>query len=950
MKNKRIVITAILLSGFLVATTIPTSIVISRVSSAGSPRTLSSDITPTTPGKGETVSFLPDTISQYWQMEDLLHTYKEKANAIGKLTPYGDDLMSWQYHMGSSASDLTYRRAIYEKYDIAFQPTNNLLAWNSKINAKNYRVIISQDKSFSTIEREYVVDGSERSVKFINPYTGTDYYWQVIATKNDDSLVYSDIFNFTVANLPRTMWIEGVSNTRDIGGNVGFNGKKIKQGLIYRGMRLEDATSTGEAEIKNQLGIKTEIDLRNVGEGVSNFLNLTNYYSCPSPYVIGNIDNTCIDYFGSDSLVPTFGNAIKALANKNNYPVYFHCAVGRDRTGWLSLCLNLLCGVSEEVALKEFCLSLFSVSGAYYKGTTAFYDRVLSIYNYLNGYDGVNMSEKVENYLVSKAGVTSQECEAVRKILLGDIDTGFVPGTVNTDPYTDLARVTFRRNGQTPIIKLVEIGSLLDRPNISGDGEWYHNDTLWGFDHDVVTEDMFLDFLSNDKYKVTVHYSGINQPDDVFDVAYEYNFDFSVFDRDGYTFKVYDDSFNRLDSLVVTGDILINVVYSSTSGYIPKSNSRIVIMAGQSNGAGVAHYEFLNNSLDEAKLAEINAGYSNVLITGYSHGDDFSDEFRVVKADRSTMTAGTPATFGFEIGLADRLSKAFPDETTYIVKYAYGGSSLNHDWISKSGRDIEVEPNLVNDYPRGWLYDGLEDALTKAIARISETTNTIPMIETFMWMQGESDADSDLTTDLYQMSFELLLDDLTSTFKDNISYKFAVYDAAISETSIWKNAKRMNYIKRSRVDEHNVYIETNDRLTTLFEPFGYNYTDPAHYDAACYIDLGHMFADAYLSKTLKGYTYNKLEIESVEPITLHMGQDYSITAPTVYMNNEVVMGAKLSYFAEQHRNINNEAYSFFVVNDDNSFTPVRVGKTQLRITAYYNNEVRTILVPVEVVS
>ena len=202
------------------------------------------------------------------------------------------------------------------------------------------------------------------SVIFENPYTNTDYYWQVIATKNDDSLVYSDIFNFSVVSLPRTILIEGVSNTRDLGGNVGLNGKRMQEGLIYRGMGLEAITTKGENEFKNELGIKTEIDLRNVGEGTENFLNLSNYYHYPSPldYYSNSGNVWGIEWLGDGTLVPNFGNAVKVLADKNNYPVYFHCSVGRDRTGWMGLCLNLLCGVSEEVALKEFCLSLFCTS------------------------------------------------------------------------------------------------------------------------------------------------------------------------------------------------------------------------------------------------------------------------------------------------------------------------------------------------------------------------------------------------------------------------------------------------------------------------------------------------------------------------------------------------------------------------------------------------------------
>ena len=946
MKNKRILIACGILSLALVGTTIPVSIAISNADNPNTTRVLSSEITPTKPGRGETVSFLPNSLAEFWQMEDLVNNYSSKALEIGELTPYSDELNSWTYHLSSSEADVTYRRNIFDKYDI-FRPTNNILSWNSKIEAKGYKVIISQDKTFSTIEREYEVTGSENSIIFDNPYTGTNYYWQVIATKNDDSLVYSDIFNFSTSALPRTVSIEGVSNTRDLGGNVGLNGKKMKEGLIYRGMGLEAITTSGENEFKNELGIIAELDLRGVGEGIENYLNLSKYYhySSPMDYTNGSGSAGGIETTGSASLVPNFGNAIKVLADKNNYPVYFHCAVGRDRTGWMGLCLNFLCGVSEEVALKEFCLSLFSTSGAYLKGNTEFYNRFIRIRDYINTFNGNNLSEKMEDYLVTMAGVTHDECENVRKILLGDIDTGFVPGTVNPDSYTDLAKVTFRRYGETPIIKMVEIGTLLEEPNISGNGQWYHGDVLWDFEHDVVTGDMYLDYIAKDKCKVAIHYTGIDLPDDALDVDYGTQLDFSMFNRDGYTFKVYDDTYNRITSLLVEDDVSINVVYSPVNGYIPKGNTRIIVMAGQSNAAGVGHYPYLETSLDEAKIAEINNGYDNVLLTGYSHGDYIND-FRKVYADKRSSTAASPGTFGFEVGLADRLSKAFPDETTYIVKYAYGGSSLNGDWAHPWFTDVE-EMIAHSGGERGWLYSGLVESLTNTIQVLSETTNTIPMVEAFMWMQGESDATQENTMNVYLTTFNAMMDDFTNRFKDNISYKFALYDAGICETSVWNYARQMNALKRSREDDKNVYIDTVSRLTTSFEPVGL-YTDNAHYDAACYIDLGHMFADAYLSKTVRGYTHNAIEIVAPESITLTLGQDYVIETPVVLFNGEPV-NAKMSYFSEQHKGFTGNVFSYFTVNDDNSFTPTREGTTQLRITAYYNHEVRTVLVPVEVV-
>ena len=204
MKSKKIAALILFSSFALVAGVLSSSVIAFKLHAQDNPQILTSDIVVTKPGKGETISVLPDALSQFMGMDDLLHNYQSRADEIGELTSYNSTLFSWTNHMGQTDSDIEYRRNIFDKFDL-FHPTNNILSWESKFNAKNYKVIVSQDKSFSTIEREYEVSGSTNYVTLTNPYTGTDYYWQVIATKNDDSVVYSDVFNFSTANLPGTI-------------------------------------------------------------------------------------------------------------------------------------------------------------------------------------------------------------------------------------------------------------------------------------------------------------------------------------------------------------------------------------------------------------------------------------------------------------------------------------------------------------------------------------------------------------------------------------------------------------------------------------------------------------------------------------------------------------------------------------------------------------------------
>jgi protein tyrosine/serine phosphatase len=47
------------------------------------------------------------------------------------------------------------------------------------------------------------------------------------------------------------------------------------------------------------------------------------------------------------------------LADESNYPIFFHCAIGTDRTGTLAYLINGLLGVPEEDLYYDYCFSNF---------------------------------------------------------------------------------------------------------------------------------------------------------------------------------------------------------------------------------------------------------------------------------------------------------------------------------------------------------------------------------------------------------------------------------------------------------------------------------------------------------------------------------------------------------------------------------------------------------------
>ena len=231
---------------------------------------------------------------------------------------------------------------------------------NEEKEVEKYSVIYGQEKDLSD---GYRVDASadKDEITFNNPYLGTNYY-QLIATYTDGSTDEAPIKTFRVASsYPRNLTIEGMTNCRDIGGRATVDGGIIRQGLIFRTSgknqngSLTDATTE---EMINHLRLKNEINLA----GDSNSYNL-------------NLDGTTL-FEGSRMDTSSTGgyshisrnteavkNFFNFIADENNYPLYYHCKIGTDRTGVCTILLQGLLGVSYNEIYQDYLFSNFGKIG-----------------------------------------------------------------------------------------------------------------------------------------------------------------------------------------------------------------------------------------------------------------------------------------------------------------------------------------------------------------------------------------------------------------------------------------------------------------------------------------------------------------------------------------------------------------------------------------------------------
>ena len=128
-------------------------------------------------------------------------------------------------------SDQVFRDSLHEG---SWYPEKVMLRWMvSKNTTAPYTVTLYEADDPQPVE-SVCTDKTEVAVE--NLKIATQYKWRVKSANGDE-------FNgtFTTADLaPRMLRIENVPNFRDFGGRMGLDGRRIRQGLLYRSAGLND--------------------------------------------------------------------------------------------------------------------------------------------------------------------------------------------------------------------------------------------------------------------------------------------------------------------------------------------------------------------------------------------------------------------------------------------------------------------------------------------------------------------------------------------------------------------------------------------------------------------------------------------------------------------------------------------------------------------------------------
>lgn len=188
-----------------------------------------------------------------------------------------------------------------------------------------------------------------------NLLPNTTYHFEL---KAGDEVLKSGSFQ-TYGHVRQLSFYSQVRNVRDLGGWKTKDGSKtVKYRMIYRGGRLQSGTvsSKGKKDVLAE-GIRAQLDLR----GHSDVLTESPFeeFTFCAPVIEEGYTQLLED--DQEKCRQCIEFIMQCV--RENKPVYFHCSLGRDRTGTISMLILGLLGVDEGEISKEYELTQFAPHG-----------------------------------------------------------------------------------------------------------------------------------------------------------------------------------------------------------------------------------------------------------------------------------------------------------------------------------------------------------------------------------------------------------------------------------------------------------------------------------------------------------------------------------------------------------------------------------------------------------
>jgi protein-tyrosine phosphatase len=260
----------------------------------------------------------------------------------------------------------------------------------------------------------------------------------------------------------QSLGIVSIPNLRDMGGYKTANGATVAKGLVYRSNQLSNI-SESDMLLFAKLKLKNAFDLRTTAERTTNPdelpvgvksvwldvmadvpasgpANLTALLSEPKQANTelgdGKVEDLFKEAYRHCISLPSAQKAYRelflSLGDKNQLPALFHCATGKDRTGWAAAALLTLLGVPKDVVIEDYMRSNEYILPMYDSlikefvaagGSPSIPNAVFGVKEeYLNAaFDEMQTKYgSIENYFSEGLGITVDQQTALRNIYLTD--------------------------------------------------------------------------------------------------------------------------------------------------------------------------------------------------------------------------------------------------------------------------------------------------------------------------------------------------------------------------------------------------------------------------------------------------------------------------------------------------------------------------------------------------
>lgn len=163
----------------------------------------------------------------------------------------------------------------------------------------------------------------------------------------------------------------GGLNFRDLGGHPAGDGQKVRPGKVYRSAHLAHLNTDGPhpletINLRTLITLQSRLELRHLGPPRSEFLaSGVRWEHIPIGDAWFREDgfHKINTQPGHEHLViltefrEDWQMFFKLLAERDAYPLVFHCSAGRDRTGVGAAMLLELLGVARERIVADFLVS-----------------------------------------------------------------------------------------------------------------------------------------------------------------------------------------------------------------------------------------------------------------------------------------------------------------------------------------------------------------------------------------------------------------------------------------------------------------------------------------------------------------------------------------------------------------------------------------------------------------